>query len=67
MVLTGLAAGTFALLLSARKVQAPHLARNDPHRRGERRCRPGPTRGIAVCRAPLFLAANRARKWDRPG
>ena len=26
----------------------------------------GPTRGIAVCRAALFLAANRARKWERP-
>ena len=25
----------------------------------------GPTRGIAVCRAALFLAANRARKWGR--
>src|SRR5262249_819306 len=26
-----------------------------------------PTRGIAVCRAALFLGANRARKWERPG
>ena len=25
----------------------------------------GPPRGIAVCRAALFLAANRARKWGR--
>jgi hypothetical protein len=25
-----------------------------------------PTRGVAVCRAALFLAANRARKWERP-
>src|SRR5438270_14080058 len=23
----------------------------------------GPTRGVAVCRAALFLAANRVRKW----
>jgi len=27
----------------------------------------GPTRGVAVCRAALFLAANRAPKWgDEP-
>jgi hypothetical protein len=26
----------------------------------------GPTRGVAICRAALFLAANRARKWQRP-
>jgi hypothetical protein len=27
----------------------------------------GPTRGLAVCRAALFLAANRGRKWARAG
>src|SRR5437764_7679534 len=27
----------------------------------------GPTRGVAVCRAALFLAANRARKSERAG
>ena len=26
--------------------------------------RSGPTRGIAVCRAALFLAANRAKRWS---
>ena len=26
----------------------------------------GPTRGVAVCRAALFLAANRARNWGQP-
>src|SRR5262249_59286839 len=25
----------------------------------------GPTRGFAICQAALFLAANRARKWER--
>ena len=25
----------------------------------------GPTREVAICRAALFLAANRARKWNR--
>jgi hypothetical protein len=26
----------------------------------------GPTRGVAVCWAALFLAANRGRRWERP-
>jgi hypothetical protein len=26
----------------------------------------GPTRGVAVCRAALFLAPSWARKWERP-